>query len=113
MIWFYLCVFLLNVIVWSFITFVMRSKRFNSPSLILAKTSDGIVIRQYVISRILHSRGKLITPGSVAKVQQAKGCLTLFQKSGAAFDIWVSRKFEAEMQAHARALFPNAEYVEV
>lgn len=113
MTWFHLVLFVSAIVTWLAILVVTQLKRFNSPSMFLEKTAAGIIIRQYPISRILRSKGKVIAAASVTKVQHTKGCLTIFQESGRAFDIWISAKFENDILAHAKATFPTAEYVRV
>lgn len=113
MTWFHLVLFVCAIIIWSAILVATQLKRFNTPSVILERTADGVVIRQYPISRVLRSNGQVIAAASVTKVQHAKGCLTIFQESGRAFDIWISGKFENDIFAHAKATFPTAEYVRV
>lgn len=113
MLWFHVVLSTCAIGVVLFLFIFNRSERFNLPSMFLEKAEDGIIIRQYPIARMLPNKGQVIAVDSVSKVQLAKNCLSVFQHSGAAYDMWVPSKFESDLLAHAKALFPNAEFVRV
>lgn len=57
--------------------------------------------------------GTVIAVDSIQLIQLAGNCISLFNKSGNAFDVWVDRKHLAVAVNEARALFPAAEYIQI
>lgn len=113
MTWIHVLMLTCAAIVWTFLLIFDRSMRFNAPTMFLEQSSNGIIVRQYPIERMLRAKGRVITMESVNKVQLTKNCLSIFQKSGTAYDMWVPSKFENNLLIHAKKLFPTAEFERV
>jgi hypothetical protein len=61
----------------------------------------------------LFSSCTVIAVDSVKRVQLAGNCISLFNNSGNAFDVWIDRKYLAVAVSEAKALFPAAEYIQI
>ena len=103
------CAAVISLLLFAF----MRSSRFNAPTAYLESTPNGVIVRQYPIDRLLASKGQRVAVDSVNKVQVSEGVISVFRHSGAAYDMWVLRRFENELCTHAMKMFPNAELVRV
>lgn len=113
MFWFYVVTFTCTAVVLLLSLALRRSKRLNAPSAYLVPTPNGVFVRQYPIERILSSKGKLVEVNSVSKVQLSNGLISVFKHNGAAYDMWVPHRFERDLLAHAKQLFPHAEFTKV
>ncbi len=61
----------------------------------------------------LFSSCTVIAVDSVKRIQQAGNCISFFNKSGNAFDVWIDRKYLAVAVSEVKALFPAAEYIQI
>ncbi len=85
---------------------------FDRPDLTFTDEGDFVRIRGNSYARYYKTKGKLVKKSDILKIQKA-GCLSLFYKSGNAIDISVHPKNKDEVFEQAKALFCNAERVEI
>ena len=57
--------------------------------------------------------GKSVNKSDIYKLQRAGIYLTLFHKSGNAYDIWISASLIGAVTEHCKSVLPHAEYIEV
>lgn len=94
------------------VSWVNEKNYFDRPELTFTDEGDFVRVRGNSYSRYYKTKGKLIKKTDIVKIQKA-GCLSLFYKSNNAIDISVHPKNKDEVFDKAKALFCNAEPVEI
>ncbi|KXI20958.1 hypothetical protein [Photobacterium sanguinicancri] len=111
-------VLLISVIVLlMFFVFPYVSSRFNDAvndsHRIIEVTGDHLCVRQFAAQRILKLRGKSLSVSDIIRIQYATQlpqgiCVSLFNKSDAAVDFWVSELQLKAIQSTLRKACPLA-----
>jgi hypothetical protein len=84
------------------------------PDKILQDNGDEVYISHLPKARLFKAWGKTIPKSFVTKIQLAGNCVSLFNASGNAIDIWVPKaKFAKPVYQRAIAIFNAAETVEI
>lgn len=105
------CIYVIFIVIYSCLGFYKYFKYKDKP--FFECCGQGVRVNpKYGVGTLFNS-DTVIAVDSVQLIQLAGNCISLFNKSGNAFDVWVDRKHLAVAVNEARALFPAAEYIQI
>ena len=90
------------------VVFIYRRDR-NS----LVDNGDTVLIRSTIFSRLLNLGAKSVKKSDIVKIQLAGKCVSLFNKSNHAYDIFIVTESVKVVFNQAKEYFPSAKVVEI
>lgn len=89
-----------------------RSAKVNAPERVLIDKGEQVLLRDVPICRVLGVAGKFIHKSEIGEIKLSSVSVTLLDKSGKSFEVFVPKSVLTLLAEHAKQLFSYADYSE-
>ncbi|XPF94714.1 hypothetical protein ACM9HF_01545 [Colwellia sp. RE-S-Sl-9] len=104
---------LLNVLIQIFITVMIIWLVLKRDKKSFIDNGDTVVIRNTILSRVFNFGVRTVKKSDINKVQLAGRCISIFNNSNNAYDVFTHSESPQKVFNQAKAIFTHAEFIEI